>query len=330
MDRGHVDIVIVERGQPLLLLLRGPLRLRGGDIIIRLRRPGLKRAGRVHRRETRGSQILGRFSHLRPHRGGQPDDMMVYQELTDQFEIAGGVRNQPFGGGVVLLDGAVNLERRFAGIDHPGSFTEDLIFTRQIPHPDRQDFIRGQTHHLAAFQELRVFVATQGERIIGLGQPLPLEPVHISPQFPNGLLICAIELRHERFISHVHERGHKVLAEKIGSPARHLHRRLHFGAGQHRIQIRAGSRKNPGRLLKNRDDGADPVVQRREVPLDVNIDVQHPGIGHRVMGVNTRLFEPEDIPLDRTAKDAEIIKPAGAEAICFHGRQPLIESPQSL
>ena len=58
----------------------------------------------------------------------------------------------------------------------------------------------------------------------------------------------------------------------------------------------------------NDDDRADPVFERGKIALDVDVDVDGPGVGHRVLGERLHGIEGEQFPLHRGFQNVKIIE----------------------
>src|SRR4029450_4783320 len=67
MNRSNIGGVIIERGEPFLLLLLRPLVLGRCDVVISLGGALLERTRSIHRGERGGAQILRGLFYFRPN-----------------------------------------------------------------------------------------------------------------------------------------------------------------------------------------------------------------------------------------------------------------------
>ena len=128
VDRRNVRGVIIEGGQPFLLLFLWPIILSGCDIVIGLGRALLERTGRVHRCKRRGTQVLRSLFDLRANLRGDADQMMAQDVLPNFVEIFGYVRNEFVRRRMFALDLLENFNRRLVWIDLFRGFGERLLF----------------------------------------------------------------------------------------------------------------------------------------------------------------------------------------------------------
>ena len=69
--------------------------------------------------------------------------MVVDYKLPDHVQVPRRVGNQALLGGMVLLDGAEDLDGRPGGINFPGRCGKDLLLALQFTQPDSQQLLRG-------------------------------------------------------------------------------------------------------------------------------------------------------------------------------------------
>ena len=128
VDRRNVRGVIIEGGEPFLLLFFRPIVLGGCDVIVSLGRTLLERTGRVHRRKRRGTQILRGLFDLRANLRGDTDQVMTRDVFPSFVQIFGYVRNEFVRHRMFALDLLENFNRRLVWIDLFRGFCERVLF----------------------------------------------------------------------------------------------------------------------------------------------------------------------------------------------------------
>src|SRR5690349_7983211 len=93
VNRDDVGCIVIEGGQPFLLLFGWPIGLDRRDIIIGFGPFGLEWSGRIHGSKTGRAQKLRSLRHFGPHWRWQRDDFVVDQKLPDHFHVARGIWN---------------------------------------------------------------------------------------------------------------------------------------------------------------------------------------------------------------------------------------------
>src|SRR5438445_393749 len=116
VDRRNVRRVIIESGEPFLLLFVRPIVLRGSDVVIRFSGALFERTRRVHRCKRRGAQILRSLFSFRANIRGDTDQMMAQNVLPDFVQIFGYVRDEILRCRMFPLDLLEAFNRRLFGI----------------------------------------------------------------------------------------------------------------------------------------------------------------------------------------------------------------------
>ena len=128
VDRDDVGAVGIERGQPLVLLLLGPVVLRRRDVVVGFRRPFLEGARRVHRSKTGRAPILRSFFHLRPDFRRNRDQFVIDDIFANRIQFLRDFGKQVLGGGMFALDLLEDFDRRFVRVDFLRGLGENLLF----------------------------------------------------------------------------------------------------------------------------------------------------------------------------------------------------------
>src|SRR5438552_314356 len=103
MNGYDIGCVIIEGGEPFLLLQRRPISLDRSHVVIGFSRTGFEWTGRVHGRETGGALKLRCLLYSRPNLRRDRHNVALDQELTNALKILARVRNEALRGRMVLL-----------------------------------------------------------------------------------------------------------------------------------------------------------------------------------------------------------------------------------
>ena len=111
VNGNDVGSVIIEGGEPFLLLCFRPILLRGCDVIICVSGALLEGTGRVHRRKRGCPQILRRLFHFRPNVRGDADQMTAQNVLANFVQVFANIRDEFVRRRMFALDLLENFNR---------------------------------------------------------------------------------------------------------------------------------------------------------------------------------------------------------------------------
>ena len=128
MKRDNIRGVIVESGEPFLLLFLRPVVLGGRDVIIRLGRALLERTGCVHRCKRGGAQILRGLFHLGANVRWNADQMTARNVFPNFVQVFGYIGDEILRRGMLTLNLFKDFNRRSIWIDFFRGIGKCLLF----------------------------------------------------------------------------------------------------------------------------------------------------------------------------------------------------------
>jgi hypothetical protein len=225
----------------------------------------------------------------------------------------------------VALDLLEDLDRLAVGVDGAGGLGEDLLHGVEFPQTQFQEPFRGERDQFAFAQHLGVTFAAQGVKFVRPGQPPFLEPGDVVGPLDDRALIGRVELGTQRLFPKILQRIGEILAQKVHRALRHFDGGFDKRPGQFLGQIGLGGRDHGRGLAEDRGQRANALRERREVALDVDIDVERSSIGHRVLAIDIALVEFEELLAHGGSQNPEIVKRFRAEPVGLNAIEPAVE-----
>src|SRR5437868_15474679 len=122
--------------------------------------------------------------------------------------------------------------------------------------------------------------------------------------------------------------GNEILIQKIRGTFCDLNGELHIRFGNDVIEVRPRGNENIWDLRFDRDQAANAILERRKIPLDVNIYIRSARINHWIPFEYRHLLHFKEVLLDCSLENSQIDGLAGTEFGSIELVQPIVEAPQ--
>src|SRR2546430_8766420 len=123
--------------------------------------------------------------------------------------------------------------------------------------------------------------------------------------------------------------GNEILLQKIRGTFCDLNGELHIRFGNDIIEVRPRGNENIWDLRFDRDQAANAILERRKIPLDVNIYIGSARINHRIPFEYRHLLHFKEVLLDCSLENSQIDGLAGGELGSIALVRPELEEPQA-
>ena len=218
VNRNDVGGVIIEGGEPFLLLFLRPIVLRRRDVVIRFIGAFLEWTWRVHRRERGGAQVLRGLFHLRSNLrwDARPNDWLkTYLRILSRSLATSGMRFCGVGCSLWICL-KTSIGDLFGSIFLPLRRT---LLVRLLIAPGRsRGFLRRKINEFCLRQEAPEFFFAQREIHGGFRKFLPLQPRGIIVERICAFAVGLVKGDAKLFVLEVADSGNEIFFRKSAEP----------------------------------------------------------------------------------------------------------------
>ena len=188
--------------------------------------------------------------------------------------------------------------------------------------------MRRKIDEFGLLQESPEFFFAQREIHGGFRKFLPLQPRCIIVQRICGFAVGLMKGDAKLFVLEGTDGGNEILLQEICGTLCDLDGEFHIGFGNDFIEVCPRRDEDIWDLRFDRDQAANAILERRKIPLDVNIYIGSARINHGIPFEYRHLLHFKEVLLDCSLENSQIDGLAGTEFGSIELVQPIVEAPQ--